>query len=74
MSPRPRFTSTIDEIRNAVLGVVLRPLRWFSPGTQFAIGFSSLCLLTTLVLTWWPYNLRTVAVLIAVIAVYFFLW
>ena len=74
MSPRPRFTSTIDEIRNAVLGVVLRPLRWFSPGTQFAIGFASLCLLTTLVLTWWPYNLRTVAVLVAVIAVYFFLW
>ena len=74
MSPRPRFTSTIDEIRNAVLGVLLRPLRWFSPATQFAIGFASLTLLTTFVLTWWPYNLRTIAMLVIVGAVYSFLW
>src|ERR1041385_3542917 len=74
MSPRPRFTSTIDEIRNAVLGVVLRPLRWFSPATRFVIGFTSLCLLTTFVLTWWPYNLRTIVVLAAVSVVYFLLW
>jgi len=74
MSPRPRFTSTIDEIRNAVLAVLLRPLRWFAPATQFAIGFAALSLLTTLVLTWWPYNLRTIAVLIVVSSVYFFLW
>jgi len=74
MSPRHRFTSTIDEIRNAVLAVLLRPLRWFAPATQFAIGFAALSLLTTLVLTWWPYNLRTIAVLIVVSSVYFFLW
>jgi cyclic-di-AMP phosphodiesterase PgpH len=74
MSPRPRFTSTIDEIRNAVLGVLLRPIRWFSPATQFAIGFVSLSLLTTLVLTWWPYNVRTLAVLLVVSTVYFLLW
>jgi cyclic-di-AMP phosphodiesterase PgpH len=74
MSPRPRFTSTIDEIRNAVLGVLLRPIRWFSPATQFAIGFVSLSLLTTLVLTWWPYNLRTIAVLAVVSTVYFLVW
>jgi putative nucleotidyltransferase with HDIG domain len=74
MSPRPRFTSTIDEIRNAVLAVLLRPLRWFAPTTQFAIGFAALALLTTFVLTWWPYNLRTIVMLLVVSSVYFFLW
>ena len=48
MSPRPRFTSRIDVVRNAVLGVVLRPFGWFSPNSQFAIGFSALVLSTTL--------------------------
>jgi len=74
MSPRPRFTSTIDEIRNAVLAVLLRPLRWFAPATQFAIGFAALSLLTTVVLVWWPYNLRTIVILMVVSSVYFFLW
>src|SRR5215831_8838024 len=71
MSPRPRFTSKIDVIRNAVLGVLLRPLRWFSPATQFAIGFVALSLLTTLVLVRSLYSYRSVATLAVVAAVYF---
>src|SRR6266567_7630657 len=74
MSPRPRFTSRIDVVRNAVLGVVLRPFRWFSPGSQFAIGFSALALLTTLALSPWPYDLRTVGMLAIVTAVHFGIW
>ena len=71
MSARPRFTSKIDVIRNAVLGVLLRPLRWFSPATQFAIGFVALSLLTTLVLVRSLYSYRSVATLAVVAAVYF---
>jgi putative nucleotidyltransferase with HDIG domain len=74
MSPRPRFTSTIDEIRNAVLGVLLRPFRWFSPTTQFLIGFISLSLLTTLVLAPWPYTHRAIVVLTITGAGYLFVW
>lgn len=74
MSPRPRITSQIDEIRNAVLGAVLRPLRWFSPATRFVIGFAGLSILTTLVLTPWPYSYRTIVALAVVAAVYFFIW
>ncbi|PYS73927.1 MAG: hypothetical protein DMF73_04625 [Acidobacteria bacterium] len=74
MSPRPRFTSRIDVVRNAVLGVVLRPFRWFSPGSQFAIGFSALALLTTLALSPWPYDLRTLGMLAIVTAVHFGIW
>src|SRR5437660_10566238 len=74
MSPRLRFTSRIDVVRNAVLGVVLRPFRWFSPGSQFAIGFSALALLTTLALSPWPYDLRTLAMLAIVTAVHFGIW
>jgi hypothetical protein len=57
MSPRPRFTSTIDSVRNAVLGVLLVPFRWFSPATQFAIGFGFLTISTTLLLIQWPFSL-----------------
>jgi hypothetical protein len=74
MSPRPRFTSKIDVIRNAVVGVLLRPLRWFSPATQFAIGFVALSLLTTLVLARSPYTYRTIVALATVGAVYFVVW
>src|SRR5207244_4876 len=74
MSPRPRFTSKIDQIRNAVVGVILRPLRWFSPATQFVIGFGGLSILTTFVLTWWPYTYRAIAVFAAVVAAYFMVW
>ena len=74
MSPRPRFTSKIDRIRNAVLGVLMRPLRWFSPGTQFAIGFTGLSLLTTLTVTWWPLSYRTIAILAIAGGGYFFVW
>ena len=75
MSPRPRFTSTIDNVRNAVLGVLLVPLRWFSPGTQFAIGFGCLVISTTLLLTRWPFSLlRTAVVFVISCAAYFIVW
>jgi hypothetical protein len=65
MSPRPRFTSTIDSVRNAVLGVLLVPFRWFSAATQFAIGFGFLTISTTLLLIQWPFSLvRTIVVFI----------
>lgn len=75
MSPRPRFTSKIDSARNAVLGVLLVPLRWFSPVTQFAIGFSFLTVSTTLLLIRWPFSLlRSIVVLVLTGAVYFVVW
>jgi len=74
MSPRPRFTSKIDVIRNAIVGVVFRPLRWFSPTTQFAIGFVTLSLLTTVALAHSFDTYRTIAMLAVVAAVYFLVW
>lgn len=75
MSPRPRFTSKIDSLRNAVLGVLLIPLRWFSPATQFAIGFAFLVAATALLLTRWPFSfLRTLGVLTLSFAAYFVVW
>jgi putative nucleotidyltransferase with HDIG domain len=75
MSPRPRFTSKIDSVRNAVLGVLLVPFRWFSPATQFAIGFAFLTISTTLLLIRWPFSLlRTVVVFILAGATYFIVW
>ena len=74
MSPRPRFTSEMDNIRNAVLGVLLRPFRWFSPGAQFGFGFAFLIISTTLLLTRWPFSLRTIGILVLVTAAYAFVW
>jgi len=75
MSPRPRFTSKIDSVRNTIVGVLLIPLRWFSPSTQFAIGFAFLVAATALLLTRWPFSfLRTLGVLILSFAAYFLVW
>jgi putative nucleotidyltransferase with HDIG domain len=75
MSPRPRFTSKIDSARNAVLGVLLVPFRWFSPATQFAIGFSFLTISTALLLVRWPFSfLRTLVVFILSGVAYFIVW
>ena len=74
MSPRPRFTSRIDVVRNAVLGVLLRPFRWLSPGSQFAIGFTTLVLSTTVAMSRWPWDHRTVGMLGIVATVHFGLW
>ena len=75
MSPRPRFTSKLDNLRNAVLGVLLVPLRWFPPATQFVIGFACLAISTTALLARWPFNLvRIVGLLIIVSAVYLLVW
>jgi putative nucleotidyltransferase with HDIG domain len=74
MSPRPRFTSGVDKIRNALLGVLLPPVRWFSPNTQFAAGFTFLSVGTTLILSSWPYGLHTLALFALVCAIYFVVW
>src|SRR5215831_9111962 len=74
MSPRPHVTTRIDHVRNAVVGVLFRPLRWFSPPTQFAIGFAGLALLTTAVLARWPYAYRTLGLLATVCVSYFIVW
>src|SRR5437660_1511758 len=74
MSPRPHFVSRLAIIRNRVLNVDLRPLRWFSPATQLVIGFVTLTILTTLLLARWPLSLRTIGVLVLVLASYFIVW
>lgn len=48
---RPRFTSPLDRARDAVLGFIIRPLKWFSPTTRFFIGFGFLVITTTFLLT-----------------------
>lgn len=74
MSPRPRFTSKIDNVRNAVVGLLLLPFRWFSPATQFLMGFVFLIAATTFLLSRRPYGLRTAGVLALVSLVYFVIW
>jgi putative nucleotidyltransferase with HDIG domain len=74
MNPRPRFTTRLTRVRNAVLGVVLRPVRWFSPGTQFMFGFTLLVVITSVLLTKWPLTLKSLGLLLLVLATYFVLW
>jgi len=57
MSPRPRITSKLTQVRNAVLGMLLVPFRWFSPTLQLLIGFALLGTFTTLLLSRWPIRL-----------------
>ncbi len=74
MSPRPRFASRLDTVRNAVVGVLLRPLRWFSPQTQFVLGFAFLVILTTLLLSRWPFRLRELSLLLFVTTAFYIVW
>jgi membrane protein implicated in regulation of membrane protease activity len=74
MSPRPRFTSRMTRARNAVLGVVLRPFRWFSPATQLVLGFIFLVVVTTLLLSKWPLTLNSAGLLVLVLASYLVVW
>jgi cyclic-di-AMP phosphodiesterase PgpH len=76
VSPRPRFTSKLSKVRDAVLGTVLRPLRWFSPTTQFIIGFTLLVAITTLLLSRSPldFNRKLIGLLVLVIAGYLIVW
>jgi putative nucleotidyltransferase with HDIG domain len=74
MIPRPKFTSRLTRVRNAVLGIVLRPFRWFSPATQLALGFTFLVVVTTLLLIRWPLTLKSMGILALVLASYFVLW
>lgn len=74
MSPRPRFSSRLDTVRNAVVGILLRPVRWFSPQTQFFLGFAFLVITTTLLLSHWPFHWREVGLLVGVAAIYFLVW
>ena len=74
MIPRARFTSRLSRVRNVVLGVVLRPFRWFSPATQLVLGFAFLVVVTTLLLTRWPMTLKSLGPFALVLASYFVLW
>ena len=74
MSPRPRFISRLARVRNRVLNMALRPFRWFSAETQLVIGFVALAILTTLLLARWPLTLKTIGVLVLVLASYFIVW
>jgi cyclic-di-AMP phosphodiesterase PgpH len=74
MSPRPRFTSRLTRVRNAVLGVVLRPFCWFSAATQFVLGFTFLIFVTTALLARWPLTLKSLGPFALVLASYFVLW
>jgi putative nucleotidyltransferase with HDIG domain len=74
MIPRQRFTSRLTRVRNAVLGVVLRPFRWFSPPAQLVLGFTFLVVLTTLLLSRWAFTLNSLGLLVLVLASYFVVW
>jgi cyclic-di-AMP phosphodiesterase PgpH len=50
MGRRPRFTTPLTRVRDALLRYVVRPLDVFSPNVRFAIGFSLLTLITALLL------------------------
>jgi putative nucleotidyltransferase with HDIG domain len=74
MIPRFKFTSRLSRVRNAALGIVLRPFRWFSPASQLALGFAALVGSTSLLLVRWPLGLKSIGVLVLVLASYFVLW
>src|SRR3989442_14748382 len=74
MSPRPRFVSRLTIARNAVLGVVLRPFRWFSPNTQLLLGFSTLVILTAALLTKTPPTLKSIWLVALTAGSYLILW
>jgi cyclic-di-AMP phosphodiesterase PgpH len=74
MIPRRKFTSRLTRVRHAVLGIVLRPFRWFSPATQLALGFTFLVVVTTWLLIRWPLTLNSIGMFALVLASYFVLW
>jgi cyclic-di-AMP phosphodiesterase PgpH len=74
MIPRPKFTSRLTRVRNAVLEIILRPFRWFSPATQLALGFTFLVGGTSLLLVSWPLSLKSIGIFVLVLASYFVLW
>ena len=74
MSPRPRLTSRLDAVRKSVVGLLLRPVRWFSPRTQFIIGFALFVAATTVLISPWPLMPRELGRLVVVTAVYYVVW
>jgi len=74
MIPRSKFTSRLGRVRNAALGIILRPFRWFSPASQLALGFAALVGSTSLLLVRWPLSLKSIGVFVLVLASYFVLW
>jgi putative nucleotidyltransferase with HDIG domain len=64
----------LTTVRSAVLGVALRPFRWFSPATQFVMGFTILVVGTTLLLSKWPLTLNSIGLLVLVFASYMIVW
>jgi putative nucleotidyltransferase with HDIG domain len=47
---RPRFNTPLTEARDLIVGVVMRPLRWFHPTTRFLLCFLALAAVSTLLL------------------------
>lgn len=76
MKPRPRVTSKLTQARNNVLGLLLRPFRWFSPRLQLVIGFAFLVICTTLMLARWPLRLGlgSGGLVVLVLASYLIVW
>lgn len=74
MTPRPRFTSRLTRVRNRVLGFILRPFRWFSPATQFLIGFCTMVVATSTMLVHWPLTLNAIGIVTLVLGSYLVLW
>jgi putative nucleotidyltransferase with HDIG domain len=74
MNRCPQLTSRNTRVRNAVLSVALRPFRWFSPATQFVLGFILMVVVTTLLLARWPLTLKSLGLFVLVFASYFVLW
>jgi putative nucleotidyltransferase with HDIG domain len=74
MIPRQKFSSRLTRVRNAVLGVVLRPFRWFSPASQLVMGFVFMVVVTTSLLVKWPLTLNSIGPLVLVLLSYFVLW
>src|SRR5919107_1675874 len=47
---RPRFNTPLTDARDFVVGLVMRPLRWFRPTTRFVLCFLALAAASTLLL------------------------
>ncbi|MDX6445051.1 MAG: cyclic-di-AMP phosphodiesterase PgpH [Blastocatellia bacterium] len=74
MNPRPRFTSRLARVRNAVLGFVLRPFRWFSGTTQFVFGFVMMVIATSALLVRLPLTVNSIGIFLLTLGSYFVLW
>jgi putative nucleotidyltransferase with HDIG domain len=61
-------------VRNTVLGFILRPFQWFSPTTQFVLGFTMMVVATSALLVRWPLTRNSIGILLLTLGSYFVLW